>query len=370
MGEIYSVAQKITRKSYRVIFVAITALLLTSFIAAPMAAIAAPDNPSGNSVRIAQAPEDPPDDGGEGGEEGTEDTSVRLCENQGGVFGWIMCPIINGFDSAINALYQFAINRLQFSLFAPITGTGAGVSGLSQESYDNVRKSWQAVTGIPTVLLFRVSMIMIFGTDPCNLIDAYTAKRLLPRIVIAFILINLSWYIVTFAIEIGNIIGGGIRDILLAPFGQRGAVAIITPDLGVAGDLTILGSVIVGIVALFKIPQIGLYLAYLLVPILFSMLIAIAVGLAIIILRQGILILLAVFSPVAFALWVLPGTMRYFDQWRDLLVSMILFYPIFQAVIAIGALLAIVTSSTVDSGGEGGGTGGMIMLFNLINLIH
>lgn len=345
---------------------AISALLLTAFIATPMMAVAAPDTSSTNSVLIAQAPEDPPE-GGE--EENTEDTSVRLCENQGGVFGWIMCPIINGFDSAINALYQFAINRLQFSLFAPITGTGAGVSGLSQESYDNVRKSWQAVARIATVLLVLVFMIMIIGTAASNLLDAYTAKRLLPRIVIAFILINLSWYIVTFAIEIGNIIGGGIRDILLAPFGQRGAVAIITPDLGVAGDLTILGSVIVGIVTLFKIPQIGLYLAYLLVPVLFSMLIAIAIGLAIIILRQGILILLAVFSPVAFALWVLPGTMRYFDQWRDLLVSMILFYPIFQGVIAIGALLAIVTSSTVDSGGEGG-TGGMIMLFNLINLIH
>ena len=48
--------------------------------------------------------------------------------------------------------------------------------------------------------------------------NAYTIKKMLPRLIIAVIAVNLSWYIATGLLNVASIIGGATRGILLAPF--------------------------------------------------------------------------------------------------------------------------------------------------------
>ncbi|HSX27995.1 MAG TPA: hypothetical protein VLF60_00920 [Candidatus Saccharimonadales bacterium] len=303
---------------------------------------------AGKAVDAATNPTSP-------GNDTASNTDEEVCEDNSGFLGWVFCPALNVFNEAINGIYGFALARLDFSLFAPAASGDAGIGGLDSDTYNKVHGSWVFVSRIADILLVLAFLAMIIGQSisGSNLMDAYTVKKLLPRIVIAFILINLSWYIVTFAIEIGNIVGGGVHDIVLFPFKDSQAAKIVVPDNATSAVLKagILGSIIPAVWVLFKIPQIGLYIVYLLAPIFISLLVALLVGLAFIILRQGILILCAVFAPIAIALWVLPGTTKYFDKWRELLTSMILFYPIFQAVIAIGALLAIVTGTVSGKAG-------------------
>ncbi|HSX27996.1 MAG TPA: hypothetical protein VLF60_00925 [Candidatus Saccharimonadales bacterium] len=271
--------------------------------------------------------------------------SQKTCKDSSGFLGWVFCPLLDIANSAINGIYGFVLARMDFSLFAPAASGDAGISGLDQASYDKVHGSWVFVSRLADVLLAVLFIGMVIGQSlsQSNLFSAYTVKRMLPRIVIAFVLINISWYLVTFAIEIGNIVGGGAHDIILAPFSGSQAAKFVAPN-NITSNIVgagILGSLLPAVWLLFKIPQIGTYILYLLFPIFVTVATALVVGMAFIILRQGILILCAVFAPVAIVLWILPGTEKYFHQWRELLTSMILFYPVFQAVVAIGALLAL-----------------------------
>lgn len=58
--------------------------------------------------------------------------------------------------------------------------------------------------------------------------------------------------------------------------------------------------------------------------------------------RQGLLILLAMTAPIACALYVLPGTEKYFKKWWDLFIKTLFVYPIIVAIFAISDVLASV----------------------------
>lgn len=297
-----------------------------------------------------------------------DDPQLTACEdNSGGLLGPALCAVIQGVDSMVNWLYTAAIDHLQFSLFKPATTTdpnsGESIGGLNQDAYKNVKGSWQVVARLSTTLLVVVFLVMIIAQATSNLLEPYTVKRLLWRIVVAFILINISWYLVTAVLEIANIIGGGIRDILLSPISGQDAAAIVTP--GRNGGNVLLDAVLlhgvasaatVGVLAIFAVKSGGLvgmikFAFYLIMPIFITMAITLIIGFAVIILRQGLLILLAITAPFAVLLWVSEGTRKYYDKWKDLFVTLLLFFPAFQAVIAIGALVAYAVSATGSKGG-------------------
>lgn len=60
-------------------------------------------------------------------------------------------------------------------------------------------------------------------------------------------------------------------------------------------------------------------------------------------------------SPVAFICWILPGTEKIFKQWQDLLIKVLLMYPLIIALIAGGRLVGTMVSN--GAGGAFGATG-------------
>jgi len=48
-------------------------------------------------------------------------------------------------------------------------------------------------------------------------VEAYTLKKMLPRILIAAILINLSIYLVAALVDMSNVFGGGITYLINEP---------------------------------------------------------------------------------------------------------------------------------------------------------
>ncbi len=71
----------------------------------------------------------------------------------------------------------------------------------------------------------------------------YTAKKTLPRLLIAAILINLSIYIVAAAVDITNVIGAGLSEILLSPFGNN---LIIKPGVASSTAVLAIGATAIG----------------------------------------------------------------------------------------------------------------------------
>ena len=69
--------------------------------------------------------------------------------------------------------------------------------------------------------------------------------------------------------------------------------------------------------------------------------------------RQALIVILIIISPLAFVCYLLPGTEKWFKKWRDLFLTMLVFFPAF-AVIFGGAQLAgiiIIQNATGANGG-------------------
>ncbi len=190
------------------------------------------------------------------------------------------------------------------------------------------------------------------------MLDAYTVRKAVPRIIIAAIAINLSIYLCVMAVDIVNIIGHGLSNLVVAPFldqnkefrdlaiqsnttnniaGVMGLVALIS---GVGGALVFPGAAatLAAGAALALLPIIGAFL-------ISAFLIVIAVVFTII-LRQAIIIFLIISSPIAIALLVLPGTEKYFKKWLDLFVTTLMVYPIISAIFAMSTVFTTILIGT------------------------
>lgn len=183
------------------------------------------------------------------------------------------------------------------------------------------------------------------------MLDAYTVRKAVPRILLAAIGINISIYLCVAMIDIVNIIGSGLADLIVAPFRNAEAFGNASLDSNLWGVGFALGLVATGgtIWALGGAPAVGFGLIALLVPLVISMaLISLAIIFTLVI-RQALIIFLTIISPVAIACFVLPGTEKYFKRWLDLYVKTLMVYPIIAAIFAVSTAMVSILVGTAGA---------------------
>lgn len=173
------------------------------------------------------------------------------------------------------------------------------------------------------------------------MLDAYTIKKMLPRLIIAVLLVNLSWFICTSLLATTSVVGNAIRDIMWSPFLRAG----YDNTLSIGGKLTTLlwGGAAVGAFPAALWATIGGGWAVIL-----SMILSIAafLFLAVIVLtlREVVLVFLIIISPLALVAWVLPGTEQWAKRWWGLYSKLLLMFPAFMALLAAGEIMSTVTN--------------------------
>ncbi|MDB5176246.1 MAG: rane protein of unknown function [Candidatus Saccharibacteria bacterium] len=273
-----------------------------------------------------------------------KDIKKSDCENGAGAFGWMLCPLFDGVSSVSTFIFQ--------SLIQPLLVT----KPISTDTTDPRFEIWANFRIYGDIFLLLALIVVVFGQSiGGGLIDAYTAKKILPRLLMAAILINLSIYIVSLLVDITNIVGMGMSDLIASPVSQCAAGTVAghscwqfnisnTAGMGILsiGLIgAIIGSVSLGVAVLAVLTGgasafIGMAF-FMILPVLFSI-IAVFITL---IMRQGIIALLVIISPVAFALYCLPNTEQYFKKWWEALTKTLLVYPIVMVVFATSSLLSI-----------------------------
>lgn len=221
-------------------------------------------------------------------------------------------------------------------------------------------------------------------------LDAYTIRKMAPRLLIAVVAVNLSIYLCLAAVDITNIVGKGLGQLLLTPFQDAEVFKIKingnttngiiggTGALAGAGVLSAILAVIFGSTSAFALGSAVLLasapaiLAGLL-PFLFLAVVGIGfVALAVlltVIIRQGLLVFLIIVSPIAIALFVLPGTEKYFKQWWSIFLKTLMVYPIIAAIFAMSDILgAIIMDGANDKNVEG--TAGLAMIMTGIIVVY
>ncbi|MFO0881999.1 MAG: hypothetical protein U0491_00935 [Candidatus Saccharimonadales bacterium] len=264
----------------------------------------------------------PPSDGSTGSGPGAGTACTQIINP----LTWILCPILDLADGLYGVFTSFIQSMLT----------------VQESLYDSeqLKASWAAMRNIASSLIVIVALIMIasqvFNFD---FLSAYTIKKVLPRLIIAAIAIQLSWFIFTTIITVINAIGLGIYSLMLAPFGLNGGGGDIVDLLGTqsegaklfSGTLIAVGAG-AGFIAVGGLA--GIVAA------------AIAVGFALVmavatlILRKMLIIALLVLAPLALVAWILPGTQKYWTTWWNLFIRLLFMFPLIMILIASGKIFA------------------------------
>jgi MFS family permease len=188
-------------------------------------------------------------------------------------------------------------------------------------------------------------------------IGNYGLKKLLPRLIIAAILVNVSYLISALAVDLSNIVGSNLQDVLVGIRGTLdGPNTVIVPSwestvsfiLATGTGLAAAGAAIGGI-AITTGASMGAALI-LLLPLLLSVLLAALVALIVLAARQALIIILIIIAPLAFVAFLLPNTEKLFDRWRGLFTTMLIFFPLFSLIFGGSQLAAFLLIQTASGG--------------------
>ena len=287
---------------------------------------------------------------GGGNTDGTADDTNATCEASGFSLNWILCPVFNMFAETTDWLFKNLVSPLLYT------------SPVSTDPADPSFKAWSAFRVYGNIFLIIAMLVIVFGqTIGGGIIDAYTAKKVMPRILVAAILINLSVYIVGLLVDITNVLGKGIGQLMMAPVAdllnvapspgaQLGAVltTVLALFLGSAGIAGFLGGFLTA-------GFLGKAAVFILIGIIVPAMLAILAVFATLVIRRGMILALIMVSPVAFALYCLPNTEQYFKKWWNLLFETLLVFPIVVVIFSTASILSatiLVANDAVGSAGS------------------
>ena len=276
-----------------------------------------------------------------------ESEKTKTCYDTAGSSNWIACPIIDNSSIATNTLYKYIENMLQVNTELFTTGKSTSGTFTAWESFRNIAN----IAFIIVFIIVILSQITGFG------VDNYGIKKILPKLILGALLVNVSFYVCQACIDVANITGGGIKGLL------QSAANNIRGSKELQFQFDKMNAVKVGTtisVATIAIAIIGaaVYVSggAVLVPLLLCA-VGVAIGLVfflvLLAVRQGLAVILVVISPMAFVAYMLPNTKSLFSKWLKFFSGTLLAYPICSLVLYGGELtsrIMLVAASNPDSG--------------------
>lgn len=240
--------------------------------------------------------------------------TTSSCSIPGGL-GWMICPVFNLLSGITEGIY----------------GVISGLLATRVEIFDTKNgayTAWVAMRNIANVGFVILFLIIILSQLTNQGVSNYGVKKLLPRLIIAALLVNLSYFVCQLAVDISNIIGSSLKTFLDSLSIFPAAQGILDKSTWIT-ELTT--TILTGQFALGTLAVGSIIAAYtgigLLLPIILGALLALAAMVLILIARQALIILLVVIAPLAFLAMLLPNTENYFKQWRKIFIALLILYP-------------------------------------------
>lgn len=289
----------------------------------------------------------------ESDDQGKGDTTT--CSSASGAVGWFICPILEFAASTSVKIYEDFIE--------PSLETNPELFK-TEGKYNGTYQAWQTFRDVANIAFAIFLLFIIFSQVTGIGIDNYGIKKSLPKLIIAVILVNISFYICQFLIDISNIAGSSLYGLINGIGDKITVPAVYGQTLKYASSVTFsIFALVAGgaAVAAFWSAIAGALLAA--IPTLIGALVGILFFFFLLGMRQTIVVLLVAISPLAFVCYALPNTKNLFDRWSQLLRSMLILYPICSLMVAGGRL---VSKIVLASGGAGSGSSLFFILVAMI----
>lgn len=265
-----------------------------------------------------------------------DDTSATTNTDPCAVLGndvpmrWLACALLTAGAGAATVFY----NMVQTLLYMP-------TSSIFTQNFTQVASTFRII-GMALIIIAGLIMIIAQATGS-DLVDAYTIKKVLPKLGIALVGMAVALPLLKFAVNITNDLGIAAGDVIvrLGGSGAGGASATITDNIG-AIFLGLAGVTVAGVVwgwaALTFIGTAALGLL---------------IGVIVLAVRQMAIIVLIMIAPLAIAASVLPGTDKLWKFWRSTLLSTLMMFPIIMMFLKAGEFMAGIFASMATTENNG-----------------
>jgi len=261
-------------------------------------------------------------DNGESGEEGSGDQSSSSttlsatgdsCKNSLGEISWLVCPVTGKIAEAVDWLYGKLEGILE-------------IDPVSMEDGSPIYEIWKYCLSLTNIVFVIFLLVVIYSQITGVGISNYGLKKALPKLIVAAVLVNLSFLICSLAVDVSNIVGHSLRGVFttieesVVANSAGGGMTTATGDLTAEAKLSYAGMyssiaggaalTIGGAVIAFETGAI-----WMLIPVVLGAIVAVASGLITIALRQAVVVLLIMISPMAIVAYILPNTEQWYKKW-------------------------------------------------------
>ncbi len=278
----------------------------------------------------------------DGDNDGAE-KKTRTCDASLGSLGWLVCPTTGKISEAVDWLYDKNKELLE-------------INPIKAEEESPIYMIWNYFLGVANILFVIFLLIVVWSQITGIGITNYGVKKALPKLIVAAIMVNLSFLVCSLAVDLSNIIGNGLRGIFTtieeatvpmilseeAATSPETSVAMTDLYTSLAGGYGLLTTA--GFIA-FEGGEI-----WMLIPAVLGALVSVVVGLITIALRQVVVILLIMIAPMAIVSVILPNTESLFKKWKDLFVKMLVFYPMYSLLFGASSLAGWAIISSAQDG--------------------
>ena len=252
------------------------------------------------------------------------------CSGDLGSLGWLICPSMSLGGKLADAGYNSVSMFLDIS--PDIFNDNPELGGAKQ--------AWNFFRDIANVVFVLLFLWVIFSQISNVGVSNYGIKKILPKLILGAILINLSFYICQLAVDLSNILGYALKGVL-----EGASLKAEAPGVGGVGGGFV--ALLTGALGLVGAPLFAFLTVS--VPMLIWTLLSIGVALLILVFRQAAVILLIAISPIAFAAWLLPNTESLFKKWVSAFKGLLVVFPVVSLMYGSGKLAGAVLSNS--SGG-------------------
>lgn len=243
---------------------------------------------------------------------------------------YIICPVAGYLAGAMDWLFDVLASFLK-------------VQPLQTSENASLFKAWAVMRNIANLAFVIAFLVIIYSQLTSAGLSNYGIKQMLPRLIVASILVNVSYWICAIAIDMSNILGYSLQSLFMS---LRDTISEGEIEALTWGSLTtlILSGGAIGAAAVAKLVAIGSVSGaiYMLLPILAGVVLAALIALLIMAIRQALIIVFVIISPLAFVAYILPNTESLFEKWRSVFTTLLVLFPIFSVLFGGSQLAGMV----------------------------
>ena len=243
--------------------------------------------------------------------------------------GWVICPVVNTLASMSEGARARLVKMLTVDTKSILGDTSEG----------SVYSYWSKIRDYANILFVIFFLFVIYSQITGYGLDNYGIKRMLPKLIVGVIAVNISFYICGLLIDLSNVVGSSAFNFI-----STAAVGDMPAGDWNDSDQGWISSIAAGALLL----TVGYFALATVISVLLFVVITAVTTIFLLGVREAIIILCTVISPLAFAAMIMPNTEGLYKKWWNVFKASLMVFPMVGLVYGASNLAARILGASVE----------------------